>query len=474
MTWLRAGSTVSAYVLLFALAVYSILPAAFAYKAWGKDVFVGVQPRVHGAITKHLSHLNSQMAGAGNARVNGIRDKWALLIGTNLYQDKTIKPMRIARNDVLLISALLREPGSGRFAGDHINYLIGKSATREAVEQAILNSSLIKNALPNDLILLYLSGRTLPLGQERDLCLCTYDTLASEAGISGLKLADALTQLRKRTQCPQIVCVLDCASVSKKDFEQNVVSLEELSRKTGVSIISASDLSEDTPACYGGTISSFALYFANAIKNSSGNCSLAMIVNYVQDNLNRESQELGTASQAVSFIPSESNARARDIVLGTPVRNASRRVAIGHNVKTLALDRPDLTSSYRGVAIANNTVPAQPHGRIINGKTPDEDEEEKNFSKVDYGPWMDKMKRDIRSKWRPPKGLEQRHVAAVLTIKRDGSIVTPSLVESSGNAAVDQSALDALKAASPLDPLPAGAPASVQVRYVFDWKVAGH
>src|SRR5215470_13025352 len=126
MTRLRASYTVGIYVLLFALAVYSLLPAAFAYKAWAKDVFVGVQPRVHGAITKHLSHLNNQLSGSGNARVNGIRDKWALLIGTNLYQDKTIKPLRIARNDVLLISALLREPGSGRFSGDRINYLIGK------------------------------------------------------------------------------------------------------------------------------------------------------------------------------------------------------------------------------------------------------------------------------------------------------------------------------------------------------------
>ena len=472
MTWLKASCSVSAYVLLFALAVYSLLPAAFAYKAWGKDVFIAAQPRVKGVITKHLSRLSS---GPSNGRVNGIRDKWALLIGTNLYQDKTIRPLRIARNDVLVVSALLKEPSSGRFAGDHVSYLVGKSATRDAVEQSLLSSSLIKNALPDDVILLYLSGRTLPLCQERDLCLCTYDTLASEASLSGLRIGDALIQLRKRTQCPQIVCVLDCAAVSKKDFERNgVVSLEELSRKTGVSIISASDLSEDTPACYGGTISSFALYFANAIKNSSGNCSLSMIVNYVQDNLNRESQELGTASQAVSFIPCESNAKAKDIVLGTPVRHTSRNVAIGHNVKTLALDRPDLTSSYRGVAVANNTAPARPHGRIINGKTPDEDEEDKNFSKVDYGPWMDKMKRDIRSKWRPPKGLEQQHVVAVLTIQRDGSIVTPSIVGSSGNSAVDQSALDALKAASPLDPLPAGAPASVQVRYVFDWKVEGH
>ena len=470
MTWFRASSSLSTYVLSFVFALYSLLPAAFANKQWGRDVFAGNQTKMHAAISKRLSNLNNRLGGT--TRTNPTRDKWALLVGVNQYQDTSIKPLRIARNDVLLVSTLLKEPAIGRFARDHVSNLVGRTATRDAVEQAILDSSssLIKKALPSDIIFLYLSARTLPLSQEHDLCLCTYDTLTSEAALSGVKLGETLSKLKKRTQCGQIVCVLDCASVSKKDFDRpDVVSLEELSRKTGVSIISASELNEDTPACYAGTVSSFALYFANAIRNSSGACSLSMLVNYVQDNLNRESQELGTASQAVSFIPSETNPNAKDIVLGTAVRNVPHHVAVGHNVSTLALDRPDLAAPHRGMVLASNPSPP----RIVNGKTPDdEDADESFFSKVDYGPWMEKMKKDIRAKWRPPKGLEQRHVATLLTIKRDGSIVSPSIVESSGIPAVDQSALDALKASSPLDPLPAGAPASVQVRYVFDWKVA--
>jgi len=62
-------------------------------------------------------------------------------------------------------------------------------------------------------------------------------------------------------------------------------------------------------------------------------------------------------------------------------------------------------------------------------------------------------------------------VSVTFTIANDGTIVDPTIVESSGREDVDGSALEALRAASPLDHLPPGAPASVQVRYVFDWRV---
>jgi TonB family protein len=85
---------------------------------------------------------------------------------------------------------------------------------------------------------------------------------------------------------------------------------------------------------------------------------------------------------------------------------------------------------------------------------------------------MAKMKKDIQAKWKPPKGLEQRRVGVTFSINRDGSIVDGAVVESSGVDAIDKSALEALKDASPIDPLPKGAPRSVEIRYRFDWKVS--
>lgn len=68
--------------------------------------------------------------------------------------------------------------------------------------------------------------------------------------------------------------------------------------------------------------------------------------------------------------------------------------------------------------------------------------------------------------------MENRKIAVVFTIKRDGSIAEPQIVESSGEAAADQAAMAALTAASPLEPLPLGAPKSVQIRYQFVWRVS--
>jgi TonB family protein len=54
---------------------------------------------------------------------------------------------------------------------------------------------------------------------------------------------------------------------------------------------------------------------------------------------------------------------------------------------------------------------------------------------------------------------------------KDGRIVDSHIVEGTGMADIDQTALDALKASSPLDPLPKGSPASVDIKYKFDWQV---
>jgi TonB family protein len=85
---------------------------------------------------------------------------------------------------------------------------------------------------------------------------------------------------------------------------------------------------------------------------------------------------------------------------------------------------------------------------------------------------MAKMKQDIQKKWAPPKGLENRHVTTVFTILRDGTIVNPTIVDSSGDEDIDKAALQALHNASPLDALPLGAPKSVQIKYQFDWRVS--
>jgi TonB family protein len=470
MTWLKVGKTVVTWAIAAFFAIYNLIAPLDAANATQVDVFAPKEQGVHKEIRKGWTRLDRHLRGVKRPAQQGlfVRDKWALTVGVSRYQDSSIKRLKVARNNALWLAAVLKEPMVGRFPSEHVASVVGRAATKSAIEDAILNSALVKKALPSDLILIYICGRVLPLVAEGDLCLCTYDTLASEADRSGVKLVETLANLHKRTQCAQMLCILDCIPVAKEDFANGAaVSLEELSRKTGVSILSANRFREEPAAYASSMFSPFTLYLTDGLRTSSGSLTLPMLVSYIQDNQQKQYPQL---VQEVSFVPSEANPRAQEMVIGLPPRAvwSARNLSVGHSASTLAMDRPDLLTSPHGALLANGER-KQPN--IVNGKTPEDDAAEARFSPVNFGPWMDKMKRAIKAKWNPPKGLTQPHVVAIFTTLKDGSIVEPSIVQSSGEKAVDQSALEALKAASPLDPLPEGAPASVQIQYVFDWRV---
>jgi TonB family protein len=107
---------------------------------------------------------------------------------------------------------------------------------------------------------------------------------------------------------------------------------------------------------------------------------------------------------------------------------------------------------------------------IINGKTP-EDADDKMCSEADLLDYVDKAKKDIGNKWQPVKGFEDRNVVVMFSVRQNGKIEDAKILEGSGSQAVDQTALEALKAASPLKPLPKEAPEPIQIRYVFSWHV---
>jgi colicin import membrane protein len=121
--------------------------------------------------------------------------------------------------------------------------------------------------------------------------------------------------------------------------------------------------------------------------------------------------------------------------------------------------------------LGTSNVKAPRIAKIINGETPPDQDESANPVAVDD--YVARIKSVISQKWQPPKGLQEHRVVTSFTILKNGLIVDPSVNESSGNAEIDRSALKALKEASPLEPLPAGAPSSIQIRYVFDWHVTG-
>src|SRR5262249_51900352 len=149
------------------------------------------------------------------------------------------------------------------------------------------------------------------------------------------------------------------------------------------------------------------------------------------------------------------------------IKNANplSQIKIGHPVETL----PWKTSQAVPVNQNMQKFPTSTDRGARSEKPPaldnDDKDDDEQSSNVDFGPYMAKMKKDIQAKWHPPKGFEERRIVAVFSIRRDGTILEPSIVQGSGTDAVDETALEALRQASPLDPLPKGAPKSVQIRY---------
>jgi TonB family protein len=88
---------------------------------------------------------------------------------------------------------------------------------------------------------------------------------------------------------------------------------------------------------------------------------------------------------------------------------------------------------------------------------------------VDMGPYMADLQRRIKRAWFPPQGHQSDRVVVVFKIYRLGSMSDLKLTHSSGVAASDQAALDAVQHASPFRSLPAGAPDNVDIPFTFDY-----
>lgn len=398
-----------------------------------------------------------------------IRDKWAVIIGLNKYQDAKIPPVPSTTPNLAVLSKALKDPNVGRFADDHITTLFDVQATKKYAQYLLTEGWLIKKALPNDLILIYVSGRasfTLD-----DAVLCTHETTAASPIATGLSLNELLTEIHRRTQSKNIICVTDLAPLS--DGAGAPATLwQNLAKSTKVTILASNvpgQPSYQSPDSIGTTL--FTNYLTEGLKTGNGAMNLESVAQYVCQSTEADARNLGK-QQRPQFALLTENHELGAVAIGVPVKlnpHDQSRVSFGHPIDQLALTRPDLLAR---AGSSHSQIAAESDGsKDIHKKPAPEADDDDDVQDIDYSAYMAKMKKDIQAKWKPPKGIEQRRVGVTFSINRDGSIDNGTVVESSGVEAIDKSALDALHDASPIDPLPKGAPKSVDIRYRFDWKV---
>jgi TonB family protein len=396
--------------------------------------------------------FGTMVPASAAAPVAPLHDKWALLIGVDSFQDPSVPGNKDSANNVANLAMTLKDVNAGKFGADHVLVLTGNKATKSGIEHAI-GDWLEKKALPGDLVFVYLSSASIQ-GPHGEPMVFSYDTLSSEPELSGLDMHALAMDLKRRIQSNNIVMVIDASPATKTapDFTK----LADL----GVTVITAA--SGNQKSINNGALdrSLFEHHLGDSIRHGGGTLTLRQIFDYLSSTVSSDAEKAFHTSQTPALAVSKTNPATMDIALGAAVKSSygKRTVSMGHPIDQLALSRPDLLT-------AQHPAPAATAAKD------DDDDDDKPQKSVDFSSYMTKMKSDIQKNWKPPKGLESRRLVAVFTIARDGRILNPSIVEGSGVPALDKSALDALSAASPLDPLPPGSPRSVDIKYKFDWAV---
>ncbi len=424
-----------------------------------------------------------------------IRDKWAVLIGVARYDDSEIGSVKYATSNVLKLAKVLVDPAVGRFAPDHVLVVTQDKANKANLAQAVYEDWLIKKALPNDLIVLYICMKASPNDAKNDLLLFGADGSLADKEKSASSLAGMLGEVRRRTQSKNIVCLLDTnlANGLAAKYPQGLNEmLKKIANDSQTTILAADQNLIQSKDSKLSSCSSFIEYFNEGLKAGGGMLPIETVAGFISESMEKEGQK-------PCLVSNLENPELLKVSFGLPIKNTSfnaNNVHIGHSIEKLEETNPALAiAAHRMQEMPDPTNPQSKIDQLLRAEqqkaqaTPekaatktassaaepansdDDDDNENDGSNVDFAPYMAMMKKTIQGKWASPKGFDQKKAVAVFSILRDGRITEAELVESSGSAEVDKSALQALKDASPLAPLPKGAPKHVQIRFQFDYKV---
>lgn len=391
-----------------------------------------------------------------------VRDKWAVLIGVNRYKDPILPPLKYAEKNVVDLARIFSDPAVGRFAPDHVQSITGGGASKARFNEMV-ETWLYKKALPGDMIVIYASSHVADNPATGEAFLCLRDSMSNDPA-TGVPLLEFFKSVKQRTGASNIVLLLDTSygGTTASPDDKTLTALGNL----GITVIAANSISGQSYEDATTQNSFFAQQLMEGMKAGGGQLPLKTVATHIKDSVSTQAQKILSKTQKPVFIPASHLADDQLPPIGVEVKSTGQSFGFGgHPVDQLGLTRPDLVMPR--TAGTPVQIPPAPANK---GRSAADDDDDIDHT-LDMRPYVSKMKTAIQQKWVPPKGLENRKLSAVFTILRDGSIVSPTIVESSGQADVDKSAMDALKAASPLDPLPKGAPRSVDIKYQFDWNI---
>jgi TonB family protein len=187
----------------------------------------------------------------------------------------------------------------------------------------------------------------------------------------------------------------------------------------------------------------------------------------------------GTGSQPVPVSVNTGSARGGGTDGPPQVVNAARQEgrgdSSGHSTAPLPVKSASAQAGAGGPSIAVGPVgKITPRSSSTDGdgvKSARDGEESSGAATVDFGKYMADLQKRIRKHWFPPRDPNSKVASVTFVITRSGNLQSLRILNSSGLAASDNAALQAVENAAPFPPLPEGAPPSVDIEFTFTYQV---
>lgn len=156
------------------------------------------------------------LPGQSLAQAKHVDDKWALVVGISEFQDPSMNLKYPAKDAKDFRDYLINE---ANFAPDHVRLLTNEKATKVNILTELGDKWLPKVALPNDLVVIYISSHGSPSKMDNEGCnyLVAHDTQKGLLYATGISLQELSKTIRERVHSERILVVLDaCHSGSAK------------------------------------------------------------------------------------------------------------------------------------------------------------------------------------------------------------------------------------------------------------------
>lgn len=137
-----------------------------------------------------------------------VSDKWALVIGVSKFQDHALNLNYAAKDATDFYAYLVNQ---AHFAQNHVKLLVDEQATRENILNLLGDKWLPHVAMPDDLVLIYISTHGSPSSVDVEGLnyLVAYDTRKDSLFSTGIPIRNFANLIRERVHSNRVVIILD-------------------------------------------------------------------------------------------------------------------------------------------------------------------------------------------------------------------------------------------------------------------------